>query len=159
MTKLKLNLTMGSVLTAAGLFIRALQICFMSLGIRAAANSILTLVVTCITVGGFCVMAAELRGRGAVFSLLCAVLMLCGVMSAGSLKILGAVSMLLTFAVFIFLLCTMPRSGIQLIFVVLVVVLSAIILLQTIGAFNIPTAVISVILAVIYVSMGAGLIL
>ena len=159
MTKLKLNLTMGSVLTAAGLFIRALQICFMSLGVRAAANSILTLVVTCITVGGFCVMAAEMRGRGAVFSLLCAVLMLCGVMSAGSLKILGAVSMLLTFVVFVLLLCTIQRSRIQILFAVLISFLAAIIIFQTLGVFNIPTAVISVILAVIYVSMGAGLIL
>lgn len=159
MTKQRFNLTMGNVLTAAGLIIRALQICFMSFGVRAAANPVLTLVVTCVTVGGFCVMAAELRGRGAVFSLLCAAFMLCGVMSAGSLKILGAVSMLLTFAAFVLLLCTMPRGGVQFILVVLIVILSAVILFQTVGVFTIPTAVISVILAGIYVSMGAGLIL
>ena len=67
--------------------------------------------------------------------------------------------MLLTFVVFVLLLCTIQRSRIQILFAVLIAFLAAIILFQTLGVFNIPTAVISVILAVIYVSMGAGLIL
>lgn len=159
MTKFKLNLSMGSVLTAAGLFMRALQICFMSFGVRSAANSMLTLVVTCITVGGFCVMAAELKGRGAMFSLLCAVLMLVGVMSAESLKMLGLVSMILTFVSFVVLLYTVRRGGWQLALAALVSVLAAVVLLQALGVISLPGVLISVVLAAVYISMGAGLIL
>lgn len=159
MAKIKTRLTMGGVLSAAGLWLRAAQICLMAFGIKAAVNSTVTLIVTSIAVGGLCVLASELKGRGAVFALLSAVFMLCGVMSAGSLRLLGSASMILTFVFFILLLCTMPRDGVQFWFVILVTALSASVLWMLISSYSLPTAVMSVVLAIIYILTGAGLIL
>lgn len=159
MTKLKLKITMGGVLAAAGLWLRALQIFFIAFGVKAAADSILTLVVTCIAVGGFCVMAVERRGAAAILSLTAALLTLCGVMSAGNLRLLGTAAMLLNFAVLALLMFVLPKNRVRLAIGVLAAILFAAVLLHTVGAVTMPRILISVILFLIYGASGAGLIL
>lgn len=159
MSNKKARITMGGVLAASGLWLRALQICFMGFGVAAATNSVITLVITCITVGGFCVMAAERRGAAAVAALSAAVFTLCGIMSSASLKLLGTVSMFLTFAAFVCLMFILPKNSLRRLTAVSDAVLSVLVLLQTLGVLNMPSILLSVVLVLIYCAAGVGLIL
>lgn len=104
-------------------------------------------------------MAAERRGAAAMAALSAAVFTLCGIMSSASLKLLGTVSMFLTFAAFVCLMFILPKNSLRRLTAVSDAVLSVLVLLRTLGVLNMPSILLSVVLVLIYCAAGVGLIL
>lgn len=152
------KLTMGNIICAAGLWFKAVQLCLMFFGVSAAFAPAFTLIVTCITVGGFCVAALERRGRGSVFALCTAVCILGGVMSAAQLRIISASAMFLTFVFYILLLCTAPKSRITVLISAAVGLSAVLLFVQMTGLIEMPAAAVGALLVFVYAIMGVGIV-
>ena len=150
---------MGNIICAVGLWLKAVQLCLMFFGISAAAEPILTLIVTCITVGGFCVLALECRGSGTVFALCIAVCILGGVISAAELRILSAAALFLTFVFYILLLCTAKKGKATFLLRAAVGRCAVLMCVQMIGLVSLPAAAVGTVLVFIYAAMGAGIVI
>lgn len=148
---------MGRALVFAGLFMKVLQVIGAALSFSPFTGSMVTLVTTCLLVGGLAVLAIENMNAVGAFSLISLVGIIGGMFPSEN-KILGFVFLLLTFAAFVAMLLAMKRRG-RTCAAGIIAVLAVLLSLHTFGVMALHIALLTAVLVLIYSTMAAALFL
>lgn len=156
MSKRRSNL-MGRLIVCLGLLSKIIQILGTAFGITPLSGSVMTLITTCLLVGGLSVFAAERMNFTSVFATISAVATLWGIMALQSRDVVffSVAACHLSFGL---MLITM-KKGFRIFLGILVILLTVVIALHSyFGVITIPSYLMTAILCSIYAFVGIGMI-
>ena len=155
MARRKKEALMGRAVVTLGIAFKLIQIIGAAAGLSALSGTAMTIVTACFLVGGLAVLASENINITGAFSLISLVGIIGTVLPSESAAFLFAF-MAISIAAFGIMLITMKKKK-RILCGILVLLLCALITLQTFGVIALPAAIITVVLICIYSIMGIGL--
>lgn len=155
MAKRKKEALMGRAVTTLGIAFKLIQIIGAVVGLSALSGTTMTVLTTCFLVGGLAVLASENINTTGALALISIVGLIGAILPSENALILFAF-MAISIAAFAVMLISMKRKKRALCGAV-VLILCAILTLQTLGIVSLPAIAITAVLICIYAALGIGL--
>ena len=146
---------MGRALVALGAFSKIIQLAGSALGASVLGGTVMTLITSCLLVGGLAVLAIERMSHVSTFALISLVGILGGILSSGD-YIYSVIFMIISFLGFGATLISMKRKR-RIVPAVIIIILTALLVLHLTGVLSLPAPVTVLLLCLIYASFGGGL--
>ena len=146
---------MGRALVALGAFSKIIQLAGSALGASVLGGTVMTLITSCLLVGGLAVLAIERMSHVSAFALISLVGILGGILSSGD-YIYSVIFMIISFLGFGATLISMKKKR-RIAPAVIIIILTALLVLHLTGVLSLPAPVTVLLLCLIYASFGGGL--
>ena len=147
---------MGRLIICLGLVSKIVQLIGSAFGITAAGGSLMTLVTTCLLVGGLSVYASEKMNFTSVFAAISAVATLAGIMNLKSNDLLFF-SMAACFLSFGLMLITLRRPLPIFLGILIILLTAAIVMHSYFKIISLPPQMMTAMLCSIYAFVGIGI--
>ena len=148
---------MGRIIVCLGLVSKIIQLLGTTFGIAPLSGSVMTLITTCLLVGGLSVFAAERMNFTSVFAVISAIATLWGIMALQSRDVVFF-SVAVCFLSFGLMLITMKKAF-RIFLGILVILLTVVVALHSyFGVINVPPYLMTAIFCSIYAFVGMGII-
>lgn len=145
----------GRALVSVGAFLKILQILGLSLGLDALGGTAMTLVTTCILVGGLAVLAIERLDLCAAFAAI-AIVGILGTLLSIDNKAFSLIFMLITFGAFAAMLAAMKKKF-RILAAAIILLMTVFLVLQIFGVLSLPAPLMTLVLCLIYGAAAVGL--
>lgn len=148
---------MGRVLIFLGTVCKMIQLVGTAVGLTVLGGTFMTLLTSCLLVGGLAVLAIERMNLTGAIALICVASTIGGILPANGYAF-SFIFMAISFTAFAVMLFTMKKA-LRILCGILILAGTAFLALHILGVLVITAPIITLILCIVYLAMGAGLFL